>query len=161
MRDHSEGPPTEEPELLTTEEAMAAAGAAARGGLLGRPVAAVQHTFRSLRHRDFRFLWFSTLLQTAGQNMNMIALGYFVYELTGSAARLGGVVAAMGVPGLLVSLYGGALGDRLEKKTIIQVSQVFLALTGLFIAVSIRTDTITWQHLLGASFVYGTFMSFL
>jgi len=125
------------------------------------PVTALRHTFRSLNVRDYRFLWSSTLFQTAGQNMNTIAIGYYAYELTGSAAHLGGVVAAMGVPGLLVSLYGGALGDRLEKKTIIQVSQLFLALAALLIGVSISTETVTWGHLLVASSVYGTFMSFV
>ena len=83
-----------------------------------------------------------------------------VYELTGSEAALGAVVAALGLPGLVITLFGGALGDRLEKKTILQVSQALLAVVGLFLALSIRTGTITWLHLLAASFVYGSILAF-
>ena len=101
------------------------------------------------------------LLQTAGQQMFMLALGYYTYELTGSYTRLGVVIAAMGIPGVALGLFGGALGDRMEKKRIIQVGQVLLALLGLLLALSVTWGLIIWQHLLAAAFIHGAIMAFV
>jgi MFS family permease len=54
-----------------------------------------------------------------------------------------------------LGLFGGVLADRLEKKRIIQVGQVVATALALFVAVSITTGTVTWQHLLFASIVQG------
>ena len=99
------------------------------------------------------------LLQSAGQHMHTIALGYYVYDLTGSEAALGTVIAATGLPGLVLSLYGGALGDRMEKKTILQVCQAAAALLGLIVAVAIQAGVVTWGHLVPVALIYGSFVT--
>ena len=75
-----------------------------------------KRTFSSLSNREFRFLWIGSLLGMGAMQMETFARGFFVYDLTGSAFLLGVVLAGSGVPGLLLSLYGGVLVDRLEKK---------------------------------------------
>ena len=99
------------------------------------------------------------LLQSAGQHMHTIALGYYVYDLTGSEAALGTVIAATGLPGLILSLYGGALGDRMEKKTILQVCQALLALLGVVVAISIQAGVVTWEYLVVVALVYGSLLT--
>ena len=93
--------------------------------------------------------------------MQGLAGGFFVYELTGSPALLGVVTAAMAVPVLALAPFGGALADRSEKKKIIQVGQVVSLILVLVIAVSITTDTITWQHLLAASLIHGALITLI
>jgi len=94
--------------------------------------------------------------------MQMLARGYLVYELTDQNALLLGVVsAANALPLLVLALFGGAIADRMERKRIIQLSQVALAVLALFIALSVTTGTITWYHLLAGAVVHGALVSFL
>ena len=90
--------------------------------------------------------------------MQMLARGYLVYEMTGSPSLLGAVTAVAAVPGLAFGLYGGVLADRVDKKRIIQAAQGLSLVVALLIAVAITTNTITWQHLLVASLVQGSAM---
>ena len=120
-----------------------------------------RQTFSSLSNREFRILWFGMLFLMGAMQMQMIARGYLTYELTGSPALLGVVSAGFALPMLLLSLFGGAFADRLERKRIIQLGQVGAALIALFVGVSVSTETVTWYHLLAASMLQGAVFSFL
>lgn len=87
--------------------------------------------------------------------MLVIARGYLVYELTGSARLLGLVSAGVAVPLLLLSLFGGVIADRVPRKGIVQLYQASLAATALFVAVSVAAEVITWVHLLVAAMLQG------
>ena len=115
-------------------------------------------TFRSLSIPSYRYLWFGSLLQMGAMQMQMMTRGYFVYELTRSASMLGYVMAGAAGPGLLFGLFGGVIADRLDKRRIIQAAQLVSGALALFIAVSITTGTVTWQHLLFASVIHGSVM---
>ena len=118
-------------------------------------------TFSSLANMEFRFLWIGSLLTMGAMQMQTFARGFFVYDLTDSGLLLGVVSAGAGAPGLLLSLYGGVLVDRLEKKRIIQTCQIAFTILSLTIAILILTDNIRWQHLLVASFIHGSIMPFM
>ena len=47
-----------------------------------------------------------------GMQMQMLARGYLVYEITGSASLLGVVNAGAALPMLGLALFGGAVADR-------------------------------------------------
>ena len=94
--------------------------------------------------------------------MQMLARGYLVYELTDqNAAVLGLVNAATALPILVLALFGGAIADRRERKRIVQLGQGGAAILAVFIAISISLGSITWYHLLGASIVHGSLMALL
>lgn len=92
--------------------------------------------------------------------MQMIAQGYLVYTLTGSAQILGVVSAASAAPIMAVSLIGGAVADRVERKRLIQLAQVGSTLLAFIIALAITKDVLTWHHLLLAGLVQGVIFSF-
>ena len=117
--------------------------------------------FASLAYKDFRFLWFGMLALAAGVEMELVAIGYLVYDLTGSALRLGIVEAAFAVPTLLFALFGGVLADRMDKRVIIQVSQSLEVIVGFAVAVMILTGTITWTYLLIMALIEGSLFSFM
>ena len=96
------------------------------------------------------------LLQMGAMQMQMMARGYFVYEMTRSPAILGIVSAATALPTLLFALPGGVIADRLDKKRIILTGQALSMLLALLIAVAITTGIINWQYLLVAALVHGT-----
>lgn len=115
----------------------------------------LKRTFSSLDDRSFRFLWLGMLLSMGGFQMQMIARGILVYDLTNDPAIT--AIVAMGfAPSLLVvSLFGGVLGDRMERRTLIQISQTMNALAAGFVAFLIITNVVEWWHLFAVSLVQG------
>lgn len=118
-----------------------------------------KHTFSSLDNRSFRFLWFGMLLSMGGFQMQMIARGILVYDITDDAFRSAVVSMGFAPSLLLVSLFGGVLGERMERRTLIQISQGMNALGAGVVAVLIITDQIIWQHLFIVSVVQGAMFS--
>ena len=118
-------------------------------------------TFSSLANRDFRYLWLGMMAMMGGVQMEMVAIGYLVYDITGSPFLLGLVEAGFAIPTLVLALFGGALADRLDRKRVIQVGQGIAVLVGVFLAVVILTDNIKWGHLLVAALVEGALFAFL
>jgi MFS family permease len=68
---------------------------------------------------DFRRLWFSGLISNFGSFLTFVALPVQLKELTGSAAAVGAIGAVELVPLVVFGLYGGALADALDKRTLI------------------------------------------
>ena len=96
-----------------------------------------------------------------GIQMQMIVRGYLAYEITSSPFILGLVNAGFAIPMLSLSLFGGALADRVERKRVIQVGQLVSVVLAVFIGVSIFTETISWIHLFGVSMAQGALFSFV
>ena len=96
-----------------------------------------------------------------GMQMQMLARGYLVYDLTGSASLLGFVSAGMAIPMLFLAPFGGAIADRVERKRLIQVGQVIVAFFALIIGAAIFTDRIEWYHLLIVSILQGAVWTFM
>src|SRR4026208_423429 len=89
------------------------------------PVGSVtwRHTFRALRHRNYRLFFWGQLVSLVGTWMQQTAMSWFVYQITNSKLLLG-VVAAMGsAPMMLSSIWGGSLADRHPKRSILPATQ--------------------------------------
>lgn len=87
----------------------------------------------SLRVRDFRFLWASSMLSASGQWTLVVGRGWLMYELTKSSAWVGIVTFAGMVPFLLATPVGGMLADRIERRrlTVIMQAVSLIASAGL------------------------------
>ena len=118
-------------------------------------------TFTSLRNRNFLWLWLSTVAFFGGIQMQVVARGWLVYEITSSPLALGMVSAAFGLPLLLFSLYGGTIADRVAKRNLIIVSQAANGVVTLVIAVLIATDKIVLWHLVAAAAASGAAFIFI
>ncbi|MDA1096138.1 MAG: MFS transporter [Chloroflexi bacterium] len=145
------------------------AGGPGRGGGMGGPPGAAivgalrspsgfNRTFSSLGEPAYRYLWFGMLLQMGAMQMQMMARGFYIYDLTGSASLLGIVTAGSAIPAVTLGLFGGVLADRAEKKRLIQIGQFISFLIAFGVALLIVTDAIIWQHLLIASILQGAVM---
>ena len=97
----------------------------------------------------------------AGMQMQMLARTYLVYDLTGSVSILGIVTAGNALPMLTLSLFGGAIADRFDRKRIIQIGQFIFAALALVVGVAIYLDYVTWYHLLIAAIVQGATFLFM
>jgi MFS family permease len=101
------------------------------------------------------------LLLMAAVNIQMLARGYLTWELTKSPIAVVVVGAGFAPPILLLSLYGGAVADRVSRKKIIQFGQIGMLAIILFVGISISTGSITVYHLTAASIAQGTIWAFL
>src|SRR5262249_31185427 len=68
-------------------------------------------TFISLRYRNFRLLWLSTLFMSAGQWVQQVTLGWLAYQLTGSAFTLGVINGFRSLPMIVIGPLGGVAAD--------------------------------------------------
>src|SRR5438477_322324 len=72
----------------------------------------------ALQVRPFRWYWAAQWPVLIGTWMQIVALGFFVFQLTHSQTAVGIVAAADGVPAVALSLAGGALADRVPRRRI-------------------------------------------
>ena len=112
-------------------------------------------TFTSLAFRDYRWYWLGTIAAFAALQMQIVARGWLVYQMTNSPLALGLVSAGFGVPILLLSMFGGAIADRLDKRRILIAAHVFLGTITLIVAILVSLGSIQLWHLMTASFLTG------
>ncbi len=120
-----------------------------------------RQTFSSLKNRDYFFLWLGMMSLMGGMQMQMLARGYLVYEITGSASLLGFVSAGMAIPMLFLAPFGGAIADRVERKRLIQGGQFIVAMFALIVGLDIFYGWVQWYHLMAASILQGTVWTFM
>src|SRR5438128_10819287 len=78
-----------------------------------------RHTFRALRHRNFRLFFWGQLVSLIGTWMQQTAMSWLVYQITDSKFLLGAVAAAGSAPMMIFSIWAGALADRYPKRVIV------------------------------------------
>lgn len=116
--------------------------------------------FDSLAVRDFRLLWLGMVMTMGGMQMQMVARGILAYEITDSRQLTGLIGIGFAPSMLLFSLFGGVVGERMERRSIIQVSQFLSALMTAAIGILIVTGALHWAHLLTVSVLQGAMFAF-
>lgn len=92
----------------------------------GRPDAG-HDPYSAIRHPNFRFYLSGNIIATIGQQMQTVAVGWELYERTGSALALGGVGLAQVLPIILLTLPAGHVSDRYPRIRVLMVSQLLFA----------------------------------
>lgn len=85
-------------------------------------------TFESFRHRDYTLFWAGALVSNTGSWMQNYALAIVVYSFRRSEFDLGLVNFLSGIPVLFLSLFAGAMADRVDKRRLLVWSQGVLLL---------------------------------
>ncbi|MDA0597646.1 MAG: MFS transporter [Chloroflexi bacterium] len=122
-----------------------------------RPVRRLRrgHPLGVLRNSQYRRYWAAGFASFTGFNMQMLIRGWMMYELTSSPLMVAMVTAAMMMPMLFLSLVGGALADRFDRKKITMVSDiVMLGSFAVLFGVSAAGIMAPW-HILTVSVVNG------
>lgn len=94
----------------------------------------------------YRRYWFASFASVGATQLVTLAQGWLVFELTGSALDLGVLGAAASVPNILVSLFGGALADRFDKRKIILVTSILTGALLLLLALLDATGVVEVWH---------------
>jgi len=82
------------------------------------------------RVSGYRWLFGGMFVMQVGRQLTVVAVPIQVYEITGSTLAVGLLGLVQLIPLLLVSLVGGALADAIDRKRLLWLSQVVMALTG-------------------------------
>lgn len=109
----------------------------------------------SFASADFRWLFLSSLLGTTGNWMENVVRNIVVYDLTGSALALGLVNSTRAVAALPISLVGGVLADRMDRKTLLSLAQGIHGCCGLTLGLLIVAGVIAPWHFAVMAFVEG------
>ena len=108
---------------------------------------------------NFRWLWIGSLGSSFAMNMQIIARGWFVYDLTSSAMDLAWVTLSFMLPSVLFSLYGGVLADRLPKRSLIVFAQTLNAAATLVMAWIIFSGNVVFWDFIWFGFFNGTVLA--
>ncbi|MPZ99519.1 MAG: MFS transporter [Dehalococcoidia bacterium] len=122
----------------------------------GRP-----RTFDSLIEvPTFRWYIASMTGNWASMQMQQVARGFLVYQLTGSFAALGAMALANAAPRLFLALYGGVVADRMSRRYIIQAGQLFNAALTAVVAALLFAGVLRFEHLVVSAILQGVSNSF-
>ena len=117
-------------------------------------------TFSAFQYPGYRLLWISMAVAMTGMQMQMIARGLLAYELAGNFAAVGGLAAAWGIPQFFLALPGGAIADRMDKRTILLLTQAAVLLQALAIGLLVSFDAISLELMFLFGIVLGGTFSF-
>src|SRR5436190_8761429 len=108
-----------------------------------------------LRHKSFLAFLLSRSFSRFATQIAAVAIGWQVYDLTGSAFDLGMVGLVQFLPTALLLFVAGHAADRFARKRVVALCQLAEALTALFLAGSTFAGTLTEVQIFVATFVLG------
>src|SRR6266705_3534028 len=92
------------------------------------------HTFRALRHRNFRLFLFGQIISLIGTWMQNVAQSWLVYRLTHSELLLGTAWFCSQIAVFALGPLGGLAADRFSRHRLIILTQTLSMLQALALA---------------------------
>ena len=117
------------------------------------------HTFRSLKHRNYRLYFFGQIVSFTGSWMQNAALAWYVYKLTGNPIWPQLLLIAQVGPTLLLGTLGGALADHFPKRRFIFTTQFAFLLNAIVMLSLVSSGSATPYLLLGVQLINGVIQS--
>jgi MFS family permease len=93
--------------------------------------------------REFRLLWTGQLISQAGSAIRLVAVPYQVYLLTESTLAVGLLGLFSAIPLITLSLWGGVIADRVDRRRMLLATNTCLALVSLALAASTQLGVAT------------------
>jgi predicted MFS family arabinose efflux permease len=119
-----------------------------------------RRVFKAFQYRDFRLMWFGACTSSIGTWMQIVAQGWLIYRLSHSAFLLALDQFLGGIPIFLLSLIGGVVADRTERRKILLVSQYVQMGSATLLTILVATGVVHVWHILCLSFVSGVAQAF-
>ena len=77
----------------------------------------------------------SQCLSRFGDNIEYIALCMLCYKITGNVISIGIVSVISAIPNIIFTLFGGAVSDRYDKKSLMSICEIVRAIVILTIPI--------------------------
>lgn len=97
--------------------------------------------------RDFLILWSTQSISQLGSSITTFALTLWLYEKTGSSLSTAALTICSYAPYVIMSIFVGALTDRLDKKKTMLGCDVFAAICTIIVFVLFHTNRLMVWHL--------------
>ncbi len=120
----------------------------------------LRQTFSSLRHRNYRLWFWGQMVSLFGTWMQSTAQGFLIYELTRSAAYLGLVGFAAGVPSWVLMPLGGVIADRMWRRNLLLITQSGMMVLSFLLAGLTFSGLIRPWHIIGLALLFGAANAF-
>jgi MFS family permease len=114
----------------------------------------------ALASRNFRLLWFGNVLSTSGTWMQKVAQNWLVLTIGGSPFWLGLDAFVGELPILLLTLVGGVIADRHDRRALLIGSQVVQLCCAFTLAALVYFDVVRIWHVLALSGLTGLGQAF-
>ena len=108
-----------------------------------------------LKHRSFLLFLLSRSFARFASQIGAVAIGWQVYDMTGSAFDLGMIGLVQFLPTALLLFVAGHAADRYDRKRVVQMCEVMAGLTALFLAFGAFGGWLTVTQIFIATFVLG------
>ncbi len=112
--------------------------------------------FPALGYKNYRLFWSMQWIALVGFWVQLTAQQWLVYEMTGSAFKLGLLSAMQFTPSMLLSLFLGFWIDRHSKRKILAGTQFFYMLQALSLAILLWCGAANYYWLLFFAVLLGT-----
>lgn len=111
--------------------------------------------FSALRHRNFRWFFLNIGVQSFGQGIQFLGIGWLILDLTGEKTLLGLAVSIFGVSNLFFTFAGGVIADRVERRLFLIMC--ILGIGAVTVALGLLTlfDIVAIWHIFLAVFLLG------
>lgn len=101
--------------------------------------------FSVLRNRNFALLWIGQLISIIGDWLLVLALPFYIFDLTNSTLATGGMFIATSVPRLLLGSLGGVFADRWDRRTMMIITDLLRA--GILLLI-LFVHSVSWLWLI-------------
>ncbi len=115
---------------------------------------------RALRHRNYRLFFIGQGVSLIGTWLTRVALGWWVFRLTGSELVLGMVSFAGQIPTFLLAPLGGVLVDRRDRQRILIVTQALAMLQSVLLTLLALSGQAKVSYILGLAVFQGLINAF-
>src|SRR5215831_20335439 len=108
-----------------------------------------------LAQRDFGLFWISLLFSAVGSQISTVAVAWQVYEITNSPFQLGLTGLFRALPVMILSIPGGVVADRMDRRQLLIVTQSLAMLLSLILSLLTFTGHIAVWHIYIVTFLFG------
>lgn len=108
-----------------------------------------------LSQRDFGLFWASLLFSAVGTQISTVAIAWQVYEITNSPFQLGLTGLFRALPVMILSIPGGVVADRMDRRRLLIITQSLAMLLSLLLALLTTTGHIAVWHIYAVTFMSG------
>jgi MFS family permease len=113
-----------------------------------------------MRHNSFGNFWRARVATTMAYQMQSVAIGWQIYDMTDSALDLGLVGLVQSIPTVAFAVLVGQAVDRFDRKRIARTCQTVAALVAGLLAIGSAAGWLTRDTILALVFVSGTARAF-
>lgn len=102
----------------------------------------------------YRRYWLASFASVGATQLIILGQGWLIFELSGSALALGVLGAAAAIPNILMTLAGGVIADRFDKRRILMCTSLIITALLALLAWLDASDRVAVWHILAIAALF-------